>query len=141
MHNTCNAIFYCTSTKLLADQEQDPAGDTIFLNVNKTKITFKITSKDSSLRNLVLNVAVGTFRVHREKPRGSYTVTYNSCKDSNQPTWQCMEAQITLWRRKHRFQSISFSLYNISSFRKVKTLSTIKLQRHRPPTTTGECHC
>ncbi len=127
--------------KLLADQEQSPVGDTVFLNVDSTKITFKITSNDSSLRNVVLNVAVGMFRVHQERPRGNYTVTYNSCTDSDQPTWQCMEAQITLWRNEHEFQNISFSLYNISSFGKVKTLSTIKLQRHRPPTTTGECHC
>ena len=127
--------------KLLADQKQSVVGDTVFLNVDKTKITFKITSNDSSLRNLVLNVAVGKFRVHRKKSQGNYTVTYNSCTDSDQPTWQCMEAQITLWRNEHEFQNISFSLYNISSFGKVKTLSTIKLQRHRPPTTTGECHC
>ena len=119
--------------KLLADQELTPAGDTIFLNVDKTKITFRITSNDSYFRNLVLNVVVGTFRVHQERPRGNYTVIYNSCTDSDQPTSWCKEAQITLWRREHKFQNISFGLYN--GIVEEEILSTVQLQ---PPTTTGE---
>ena len=122
--------------KLFADEEQIPAGDIVFLNEDRTKITYRITSNDSSLRDLVLNVVIETIRVHRERHQGQYTVTYNKCTDSDQPTWRCKEAQITLWGREHKFQTISFSLYK--RFVKVKTLSTVQLQPHQPPTT-GEC--
>ncbi len=126
--------------KLFADEEQIPAGDTVFLNEDRTKITYRITSNDSSLRDVVLNVVIGQFHLPRALHQGQYTVTviYNSCTDSDRPTWRCMEAQITLWGREHKFETISFSLYNRSTFVKVKTLSMVQLQPHQPPTT-GEC--